>query len=548
MIPRNRFIDAETSRYLGLDETLGELQPDSSAGRRALHRLEAYGPGDEGPLQAHMERLCEALALKRNQPGVFERLRHHLRDTPWLEDAWEDRWGQAELSLLTIFRHRHHKLHRELQASPFLSDWLKLVEPDQLGGKAWGSETPPSFYLTDDRSPDLAALRRDIRDLKQELDSHESERRARLAQRHGLPPAANHWVVDRLHDREHLDALMTDDELTIIGETVSTLRLAPALDAAHLKMAERLANRLQAERDCEMRLYGEMAALIRPQRDRWFAEADKLARLDLLLAQARLAEQWNANAADITSDREVPLVINRGRHLGIADSVTAAGGDYSPLSLEFDRPALVLSGTNMGGKTVVLQTVGWLQALVQFGFMVPVRNMRTHLMDGIVSVAASTEGIGGLSGFGREIDRLATFLPLREHPHLFLIDEPGRTTRVDEGRALARALAQIVTTSPSQLLMATHFDGITGDAIGQRRMAGLRRDRLKAWRAAARADRPPLHHLMDYRVTDTSDGASASDALDVAELLGLDTEIIAEARRLLSQDLLHPPDVHRSHS
>ncbi|RJO74321.1 MAG: hypothetical protein C4523_00940 [Myxococcales bacterium] len=530
------FIDRDSARYLGLDETLAAFSPVSDAGRRQAQRLMVYAPGEEAALRAHHERASTAVALIQNRPDSADRLLYHLRELPRIDDAWPLQWGQSEIALLVAFRYHHHRLRQELEGAPLLAQWLNLVAPADLDGGALGDPGSSRFYIDDRRNPALAEQRRRIKEAQAEIHREKTTQRQALCLRHGLPETADQWVVDR-EDQTLINRLMADPDVALVGETVASVRFAPRTGERLATLRSAYASLLQGERRIETGLYLEIEKALRPRSLIWMTQAQKLVELDLLLAVAKTALAWKAVAPRIDSDPAAPLTVAAGAHKPLEDVVRAEGAAYVPLDWEAAEPVAVLTGANMGGKTVVLQTLGWLQALVQLGFFVPAAQLRTRLYSRVAALGAQGETLGGLSGFGREIERLSKLLPFRRDGVLYLLDEPARTTHAREGRAIIRAVLEAIAASPSCGVVATHFDGLAGEGYAWMRMRGLRREVVAEWRSRGGEARPPLHHLMDYRVERADDAdATRPDALRVAELLGLEGAIIARAQTLLDAD------------
>ncbi|GAC1498616.1 MAG: hypothetical protein NVS1B2_21730 [Vulcanimicrobiaceae bacterium] len=222
-------------------------------------------------------------------------------------------------------------------------------------------------------------------------------------------------------------------------------------------------------------------------------------------------------------------------------ALAARGAAYVPLSLELEAPGVV-TGPNMGGKTVALRTLGFVAACVALGLPVPAARARVVLVDDIVWLGVGAPGDArddGLSSFGRDVVALRTFLERPSHRALVLVDEFARTTTPREGRALLVALLERLRDCGAHALAATHFSGVATDAnvphyaVGARRaatfeIAGDVPEDVDA--ALAR-----LARVTDYRLDRVDDTESLdTDALDLARALGLDAAFVARARRALA--------------
>lgn len=537
MIAMYDFIDPRTADFIGLARTLEAIRPSSEAARRKLANPDIFGPDDAEALALHHARVHETITILSGQPERVDHLRHHLRQLPWLGDVWEQGWGQAELALLHLFRYHAHRLAERLKASPVLADWCALPDMAELDAGALGEPGRRAFTLEDLDEPELAAVRDRLRVLTTQLREEEEALREQIADDYDLSTDSPQWVIDR-SDRELHERMAEDERLVVTAESIASVRFAPRPTKRLMAIRRDMDAVLIQERALENAIFARIEQALRPRQDIWRQVERRLVRLDLLIAIAQRALDTRAVAPQIGNDPGSALFhVVTGCHEGLRRRLEDSQQDYTPLTLTLTGPLATLTGANMGGKTVVLQTVGWLQTMTQLGFFVPAARFQTRLYRRVAALSTYQETLGGLSGFGREIQRLKEILPWRAEPVLYLIDEPGRTTHVEEGRALTRAVLECIAQSPSVALVSTHLDGLDAPGILRLRMGGLRHEQLADWRAAPEEQRAPLHHLMCYTVDVASeDSPQTSDALDVAELLGLDPRLVARARTLMTPD------------
>ena len=84
---------------------------------------------------------------------------------------------------------------------------------------------------------------------------------------------------------------------------------------------------------------------------------------------------------DSSAALQAPLVLDGAVHPVIRGEVESRGGCYQPVSIDIDSSVSVITGPNMGGKTVALATVGLCVAMAQWGLMVPCKSMKFSLYD-----------------------------------------------------------------------------------------------------------------------------------------------------------------------
>ena len=180
---------------------------------------------------------------------------------------------------------------------------------------------------------------------------------------------------------------------------------------------------------------------------------DAMLKIDLLLAKARLAIEQGAFMPAVSDT--IRFKLNKARH-PLIDKKNVVPVDIA-LGDEYD--ALVITGPNTGGKTVSLKTAGLLNAMAQYGFLIPahessvVCNFREYLVD--IGDEQSIEQ--SLSTFSGHMKRISGILELAGHGTLTLLDELGAGTDPAEGAALAVSILEQLRRQGSLLMATTHY-------------------------------------------------------------------------------------------
>ena len=186
----------------------------------------------------------------------------------------------------------------------------------------------------------------------------------------------------------------------------------------------------------------------------------------------------------------------------------------------------VITGANMGGKTVSLRSTVLSLLLCQCGFFVFARSAKLPLFHEVALILADTgPGSGGLSSFGREVHLLDRLLQRTRGQRFFLaLDEFARGTNPQEGAALARALVRYLGTLDCVALMTTHYDGVSDVAGAHYQVAGLVRE---IQGDEGDDPRSRIARRMDYRLQSAPPGAPCPrDALRVCRLLDLEPALM----------------------
>jgi DNA mismatch repair protein MutS2 len=249
---------------------------------------------------------------------------------------------------------------------------------------------------------------------------------------------------------------------------------------------------------------------------------------DEALALLRWAAMCDGILPDLGQDR---LHLLEARHPLLLPGVRAALGleplphDPVALTLELDRerPGVVISGSNTGGKTVVLKTVGLLTALARAGCAIPARpgTEVPELATLHADIGDHQTLVGSLSTFSSHILHLKRIIAEARAGGLVLLDELGTGTDPKEGAALGIALLQALSRRRCWVLCSTH--------LGEISQWALRHPRFQ--NASVQFDEERL--APTYRLLVGMPGQSR--ALTIAAKLGLPAFILEHAEKVLGQ-------------
>jgi hypothetical protein len=391
------------------------------------------------------------------------------------------------------------------------------------------------FHLDDSADPELAALRDAAERAREAAALGRSRSAASVARALGREVLASpHFIVMR----DELAGPLPEGA-RVVGEGATYIVCELALDddaLAALAASEAAEAAVAAAEERVRRELGERIARHAPA---LASAAERCGAFDTFAARVRFAQRYPGCVPDFTSDAELELV--DARYVPLEQRVSASDRGYVPISIAFEGAAVV-TGPNMGGKTMALRTVGFALACAAYGVPVPARSARLPLASRIAWLGGGSLEADALalSAFGREvIDARAVLDEMRPAAGavrvcVVLLDEFARTTSPREGRALLAAVLETLRARGALALAATHFDGVAAAAgAAHFATAGLREslgerglDLPSALRVIARA--------MEYRLVRVEDdGPSRSDALELAAALGLDGAVIARAREVL---------------
>ena len=208
----------------------------------------------------------------------------------------------------------------------------------------------------------------------------------------------------------------------------------------------------------EERILRELTAALAERR----GELELAARLGLhaetVLARARYALAAGGAPPELGGEE---LVLRGARHPLLVARLAEQGGEIVPLDLDLgeEERALVISGPNTGGKTVLLKTVGTVVLMAQSGIVPPVAaGTRLPWHEAVYADIGDTQSIAqDLSTFTAHLTRLKAALEGAGPGTLVLIDEIGASTDPAEGAALAAGLLEAWVARRARTIVTTHY-------------------------------------------------------------------------------------------
>lgn len=187
--------------------------------------------------------------------------------------------------------------------------------------------------------------------------------------------------------------------------------------------------------------------------DELLANLDSLGMVDGIFAKAKWMKNYDACVATIKKDGR-SLLLKDARH-PLIDQKKVVANTYQ---LKESQRMLLITGSNTGGKTVSLKTIGLFVAMSLSGFPIAATKAEIPLYDGIYSDIGDSQSIQeSLSTFSAHISTLAYILDHATSKSLVLLDELGSGTDPREGESLAIAILDNLRRRDVTVISTTHF-------------------------------------------------------------------------------------------
>ncbi len=513
-------------------------------------RVLALEPSQDRSWIARQQQLTEELRGHLRTGGSFDF--HGLLDPALLIDKSRIRGAVLELSeirdiLLLADRAsewREIALHPTVQVqenwqevtalSQKLSDFAPLL-------RYFGNKILPDGTLDDRASPQLARIRREIEKQKRSIQESLRSYLRRLSE----GGAVQDELVTIRGDR-FVIPVKTEQRRRVQGVAHGASSSGQTVFMEPLETIEQnneLVRLLEDEQTEIHRILLEMTGRVGEYADSLANAVEILSELELQFAKARFAQDYDCvavrflaaieeeNRTQAAAEAQDSLVLRKARHPLLERTLKPKGRPVVPVSVEIDRQhrQVVISGPNTGGKTVALKTIGLLALMAQSGVPIPAERAEMPILDGVFADIGDYQSIEqNLSTFSAHVGNINRISQEATEHSLVLLDELGSATDPEEGAALAVAIADYFRRRGCLSIVSTHHTALKVYAANTQGVLN----------AAVGFDEQTL--APTYELLIGVPGASAG--INIAQRIGLNPEIVAQAREKLTsqaQDVGH---------
>lgn len=343
------------------------------------------------------------------------------------------------------------------ESFPRLKSYLKDMHVQEAVLARIDEAIDPSGGIKDDASPHLQSLRKEVR----RLDGSIKDELTRIINSSTLSKALQEPIYTQrsgryvlpveASKRNVIQGIVHDSSasgLTVYVEPMSVVELANKLRIKEAEIEHEI-----------VRILTKISDAARSEIDGLESSYATLIDLDLIFARARLATKYGGTRPELGRDGKDMLSLKEARHPLLVlqrsrDEVVA-----NDIELRNDQRALVITGPNTGGKTVLLKTIGLFSIMVKAGFMLPAKSGSNALFFKEIYADIGDEQSleQSLSTFSSHMTGIVEIVERAGPGVLVLLDEVGAGTDPVEGAAIARAVLEHLNESGAVTVATTHL-------------------------------------------------------------------------------------------
>ncbi len=410
-----------------------------------------------------LARVEQLAAVTEEEPaplGAFPDVRAHLALSATPGAKLSGRELKEVAAMLATVRRMRGYLRARAAGRPLLLRYLgalhALPDLDRLLSDALDEEGE----LRDGASPTLRALRRELRELRADIERRlarlfrQGQASSAIAEEYVTLRNGRYVVPVRARAASELPGIVQDRSAS--GETL----FVEPLFAVEANNRLLIAAREEAEE--EARILAELTSAVGANREALGEAFAALTEIDTLLARVAFAARHRAGCPKMG---EASVRLGNARH----PLLELTGREVTPIDIVLGEGThlLVVSGPNTGGKSVALKTLGLSVLMAQSGIPI-LADADSHLpvFDAVWTDIGDPQNVAGdLSTFSGHVRNLIEILSGATDGSLVLLDEPGTGTDPEDGAALARVLLRELVERRCRVLATTHFQSVKAFAL-----------------------------------------------------------------------------------
>ena len=472
----------------------------------------------EAQVFSDVKKIEENLILTREAKQVLDETPFSLTTIYDLQSYFDLNQSTFDIEIICDFKKslrefRLTKTFFEKSQKELLTRLAGQITPDKELEDEIDKIITDDFQIRHDASPELKSLFQAQRDtdfnLKQTINSllNNSEFQKQLQE--NIWTMRDERVVFQIkaESKNKVDGIVHD-----VSATSQTYYIEP-------KPIIALNNKVK---EIKLQINAEIARLLKILTDKIVLKKKEILKsnnilieIDFILAKARYAAKNNFCEPEISSEKIIKLEKMKNPIL-IKYSDNVIPNDFE---IGKDFISLILTGSNTGGKTVLLKTIGLCVVMMKAGLFIPAIYGKIYPFDKVFADIGDEQSIEqSLSSFSSHIKNVSFVLNNANENSLVLLDELCSGTDPNEGSALAQAILKNLTQKGIINVVTTHYSEMKSLAFNDKNFQN----------ACVEFDlntlKPTYNLLMGI--------PGASNALNIAKNMEISPEIINHAKEI----------------
>ena len=540
-----RLANVKTRQETGLDYIMQNIDLNTPFGKKQLKEIMPYFHGEEEELKAELDKVENMVNFVKENGRLVEKIQELFMELKEVTYSIQRSANQTlavveiyEIKSLLLCMRRLIQLTVKSDGALIPEEYVLEDTTDLLDVLDPRKDRINTFYIYDEFSEKLRALRGQKRELELAIRKEQKAKREEIKKQYGinLTPKFDITVGKNSSELEKIKAI---EDLEMVDQdhmSVTFMLRANDVVFGHMRDLDVLHGEIEEEEEVVRR---QISLEISKHAGVLLSNCDRIGALDVTLGKAIFAVKNDCVKPQIVDEHMVKVV--DGRNLQVEAILKSKGKTYCPVSIELRDGVTCITGANMGGKTISMKLSGQAAMLAQYGFFVGAKEAVIGLSNYIQILVGDSQSVErGLSTFGSEMEELKYMLENSVERTLLLIDEIASGTNPVEGLALTRSLVDYLIKKPYIALLTTHFETVTEtEGVVNLQVRGLADVDFNHLNSEIQYAKPSeriniISKYMDYRLYRVEkQGEVPKDALNIAKMLGLSSEIIEGAKKYI---------------
>ena len=180
----------------------------------------------------------------------------------------------------------------------------------------------------------------------------------------------------------------------------------------------------------------------------------QLIEIDFIFAKSKYSLSIDGTAAKISNQKLINLKMMKNPVLMKSKKDIVENDFY----MDLEKNCMIITGSNTGGKTVILKTVGLFTLMTKAGLHIPCYEAQLYPFKKIFADIGDEQSIiQNLSTFSSHMTNIVNIINKTDDDTLILLDEIAAGTDPKEGASLAQAILEYLQKKGAFILVTTHY-------------------------------------------------------------------------------------------